>query len=548
MYLHLHTVSSVSSKKLVNAENNLIVKVSPMGPNTKTLDNAFSRLIRHSSVQNFLKGKKYRLLFYELVDPEQNTDTKSSKAIDAPSLYRATFYDYTDNRTIVANWDLNKHRLSSITESSSQPLPSNEEFDEAVKILTKDSAFGSTIDKEKLQVYRPMPPLLKQELPDGRVERTIAIGLLPKDKDLSHEILGVNMIRESVIRFEGRAPPMSMASDNTCGLPSANQPITNKGTPGQVRVTVTQAGTVLWNFIAVRPAASSGTNGSGIELRFVNYRGKRVLYRAHAPILNVKYDNPPCGPYRDWEFKEGMIQANGTDAAPGFRLCPTPASTIFDSGIDVGNYLGVAIYVQGQEVVLVSEMEAGWYRYLTQWRLHADGTIRPRFGFSATSNSCVCNTHHHHVYWRFDFDIRMPTNNVVREYNNPPLFPPSNWHTKRYEIKRLRDPTRDRKWQIKNASTGESYTLKPGSNDGVADSFAKGDVWVLRYHGSEIDDGVLALGPPYEAGIDNFINGEAVEKQDVVVWYAAHFTHIFSQDGSGPSGHIVGPDLSPSDW
>jgi len=38
------------------------------------------------------------------------------------------------------------------------------------------------------------------------------------------------------------------------------------------------------------------------------------------------------------------------------------------------------VYVQGQEVVLVSEMEAGWYRYVSQWRLHTDGTIRPRFG------------------------------------------------------------------------------------------------------------------------------------------------------------------------
>src|SRR5262249_51752516 len=50
--------------------------------------------------------------------------------------------------------------------------------------------------------------------------------------------------------------------------------------PGQVWITVKQ-GTTLWKFLAVRPGASSGTNGSGVELRFVDYRGKRVLYNGH---------------------------------------------------------------------------------------------------------------------------------------------------------------------------------------------------------------------------------------------------------------------------
>ncbi len=59
------------------------------------------------------------------------------------------------------------------------------------------------------------------------------------------------------------------------------QATANKGDAGQVWITVTQGGTVLWKFLAVRPAASSGTRGSGVELRFVDYRGKRVLYRAH---------------------------------------------------------------------------------------------------------------------------------------------------------------------------------------------------------------------------------------------------------------------------
>ena len=360
------------------------------------------------------------------------------------------------------------------------------------------------------------------------------------------------MIRREVVRFERGAPRGASREGGICGIPYTQQP-TARHTPGQVWITVTQGGQVLWRFLAVRPAASSGTNGSGIELRYVDYRGKRVLYRAHVPILNVKYDTA-CGPFRDWQNQEGMIQANGTDVAPGFRLCNSPAKTFINTGSDAGNYLGVAIYVQGQEVVLVSEMEAGWYRYISEWRLHTDGTIRPRFGFSAVRNSCVCHRHHHHVYWRLDFDIRTAGNNIVREFNDPPIIGRSHWHSKYYEIKRSRDPARKRKWRVENALTGEAYDIIPGPYDGVANIFPDwpfpvGDVWIMRYRGSEIDDGVIATGPPYEASVlDMWVNGEVISNRDVVIWYAGHATHDFPSEPPCTFGHIVGPELKPVNW
>ena len=101
------------------------------------------------------------------------------------------------------------------------------------------------------------------------------------------------------------------------------------------------------------------------------------------------------------------IEANGDDLAAGFRFRPAAAKTVLDSGNDQGNFLEVAVYVDvgQQEVVLVSEMEAGWYRYIIEWRLHVNGTIKPRFGFGAVNNSCVYNPHHHQVYWRLNFDV-----------------------------------------------------------------------------------------------------------------------------------------------
>jgi hypothetical protein len=270
----------------------------------------------------------------------------------------------------------------------------------------------------------------------------------------------------------------------------------------------------------------------------------------------VKYDADACGPYRDWQYEENMIEADGDDVAPGFRLCSNPARTILDTGNDLGNYLGVAVYVDegALEVVLVSEMSAGWYRYISEWRLNANGTIKPRFGFGAVSDSCVCNPHHHHVYWRLNFDVGGSKKNTVQEYNDPPISGQSNWHTIKYETKRMRNPSSNRKWRIQNEQTGRGYMINPGPNDGMADSFGKGDIWFLRNRTNQFDDGVKATGPPYEAQIENFVNHERIKNRDIVVWYGAHFTHIVKEeDGdnggsdTATTGHIVGPDLIPFD-
>lgn len=540
-------------KKARAKSEELTLKIEPFGPGPEQVQALAELVTRHGAVRRFLAKSHHRLLRIDLLDSSE--EPKSARPAP-PSRFRAIFLDYTNNRTIFATGNLRRPATLEVTESGLQPRPSPEEFEEAIAIIRKHPELGKALRAERLRPYRPMPPLVGEELPDGRVQRTVAVGLLPREGERGHEIVGVNMIERSVIRFEpnerGSAPATAAAHNPICGLPDAYQS-TASGTAGSAWVTVKQGGTTVWRFLILRPAASSGTNGSGVELRYVDYRGKRLLYRAHVPILNVKYDGNACGPYRDWQDQEGKILADGRDVGAGFRFCPTPAKTILDTGSDAGNYLGVAIYVQGQEVVLVSEMEAGWYRYISLWRLHANGTIHPRFGFSAVQSSCVCTVHHHHAYWRFDFDIRTAGNNVVREFNDPPLVGRSNWHSKNYEICRSRNLSRKRKWRVENKSTGEAYDIIPGPNDGVATTFPdwpfpRGDIWLLRYRGSEIDDGSIATGPPYEAGLDAWVNGEPVNGADVVLWYGAHFTHNIAHEEPGEFGHVVGPTLKLVKW
>jgi hypothetical protein len=517
----------------------LVVTITPFGPRQSLLNTAGQVALKHPSVQRYLKGTRHRLLSIEALTTEPETKT-SDQPLHADR-YLATVYDYTHNRTLLIRGVLSNQEVLEVEESYLQPFPSAEEFEAAVRIIEKQNHFALAMQKNHLLAVPAMPPFVEEELPDGSRERTLTIGLIPTVKQYQHEVVGVNMVHQRVSRFQGRAPQTSRAADTLCGVPAGNTTWVSKGTPGQANVTVTQGNTVLWTFQLYRPAASSGTNGSGAELRLVNYRGKSVLCRAHVPILNVQYDNNACGPYRDWQWSEHVFQADGTDHAPGIRFCTTPPQTIVDSGSDTGNFSGVAIYVQGLEVVVVSEMQAGWYRYISEWRLHADGTILPRFRFGAVSNSCVCKLHHHHVYWRLDFDIRTSPDNIVQEYNNPPIIGSSNFSTFNQEVRRLRDASHKRYWQVKNATTGEGYAIIPGANDGKADSFSVGDLWVLRYHNTEFDDGQQTV----PANLDKFVNGESVYKQDVVLWYAAHFTHDVHHEDAD---HVVGPELRPVNW
>ena len=527
----------------------LDLDVTAFGPTADDEPRLLEALLAHPEIRNRLVDCDFRLLSLRFTD----SDVKSVDPCP-PNRFTASVVDYTNGRMLLAQGDVAGLDIDSpgsieVDDVSADPLPSADEFTAAVDVLRHDRTMRARIDEGSLEPYAPMPPVLDSEMPDGRRDRTVAIGLRENDGERSvHRIVGANLFSRRLIDIGDRFhfPPLK-----PCEPPPGAGSCPSTGSTGQVSVTVSQAGQELWRFVAVRPAASSGTNGSGIELRYVDYRGKRVLYRAHVPILNVEYlSGAPggCGPtYRDWQNGETCFQANGVDVIPGFRLCSSPATTILDSGSDAGNFKGVAIYVQGQDVVLVSELSAGWYRYISEWRLRSDGTILPTFGFTAIDNPCTCSEHVHHAYWRFDFDIRTAWNNKVEEFNDPPLVGGSNWHTKSYETRRPRDASRKRRWKVSNVATGEGYVLVPGVGDGTADAYGVGDAWVLRYRGSEIDDGQGFTTDPAlsRANLDKFRTpAEGVTGTDVVLWYAGHFRH----DQAHAAGHRVGPELHPTNW
>lgn len=506
------------------------ITVTPWGPDQATIDDTKSGLLKNRTLQRYLAGKN-RLISFDFLE----SGVKETKP-EPPVSYRATFFNYTSNQAVSVTGRF-KDPAVDVSLLSEQPVPSPEEIEAAVSIVSQDPVLGPAIRDGSVEPYPSMPPLVDINLPAGKVERTLTVGVMSKDGKVN-EVVGVNMIRESVLRYEGGAPPTSKASpDLNCGVPSAGQSTTGHGVAGQFQVTISRGPDQIWQFLVLRPSASSGNNASGVELRNVTFRGKSVLSRANVPVLNVQYYQNACGPYRDWAYQEGMFVANGTDVAPGVRMCTDEPQTVLEDGTDTGNFKGVAIYDR-EEVTLVSELEAGWYRYISKWTFNDEGIISPRFGFGMTTNSCVCHGHIHHVYWRFDFDIVTAANNSVAEFYQKSL--------KTVETESMRSRLADDQyWVVSKSVTGESVLIKPGALDGNFDKYGHGDLWLLRSHfPSEIDDSGQGSGS--DAHLDPMLNNESILNQDVVVWYAGHKVHDHFDGpthvhGDGPG--LIGPDL-----
>jgi len=246
----------------------LTIDIRPFGTDPAALQQLGANLLQHRTLRSALRQTRHELLSVEPLESEKKV--ARPRAADR---FRATICDYTNNRTLLADGSLRDPDLLQINESGVQPVPSPEEFASAVAVLERDPKLGPALRRGRLRPYEPMPPLIVDDEAGGGLERVLAVGLLPSNGTRGHEIVGVNMTRRSVLRFENRAPATAQAHNPMCGQPYAGQGTAAKGTAGMVWVTVSQGGTVLWRFLAVRPAAASGTNGSGGELRFVDYKG-----------------------------------------------------------------------------------------------------------------------------------------------------------------------------------------------------------------------------------------------------------------------------------
>src|SRR5918995_5277884 len=210
--------------------NDVQINIERSGPGPEVIDEVSQALSEHASVQEQLSETRSRLLSVELLNP---VGAEKADGLE-PDRYRATTYDYTNNRVILTSGSLNDIQGSmEVLESGDQPLPTGEEFEEAVEILHEDPDLGPAIREQRVEPQPAMPPLLTEPTrPDGRVERTLAVLLLSQSDEALNEVVGVNMIGRTVLRFPEGAPSAALASHHACGLPNAGQPPTPWGLPG----------------------------------------------------------------------------------------------------------------------------------------------------------------------------------------------------------------------------------------------------------------------------------------------------------------------------
>ena len=239
--------------------------------------------------------------------------------------------------------------------------------------------------------------------------------------------------------------------------------------------------------------------------------------------------------YRDWGNELAPFDANNV-IRPGYAEPTAPIRTVCQSpGVDVGSFGGVAVQKLADRLILTTQIQAAWYRYIPTWTFFYDGTFQPGWSFTAVANTCTSMAHYHNAYWRLDLDVDGAGNDVIDESNS------GLWNSLTTETQRLASPASSRTWRVRDKVTGAGYELVPGADADVANADAVADVWALSFKPGELDDGGGTNEPDgSRAHMDQYVNGENIDGGNVVLWYRAGFRHEGQVDCE-----VAGPVLRP---
>jgi hypothetical protein len=291
-------------------------------------------------------------------------------------------------------------------------------------------------------------------------------------------------------------------------------------------------------------------DAEGIVISRASYRGHSVLYKASLPSLRVRY-NGACGPYKIPLNYDHVLPS---EKCPGSRVCIY--SFVWENLGGSWRGLSLEALYGGYRILLGPGPGQLHHLYKVEqrWTFWDDGQVNP--GFNAMRFNHCHDLDRFHVYWRLDFDIDTPGNNLALEYNSytGDLGWGNGWQPLTSEISRLQGPHTGpvwRSWMVLNKASGRGYIIWPGDYDGTgaSDPFSNRDIWVVRYRASEDRHG--NQGDAHTDGLEEYLGGpsgietgpyrtrESIDGQDVVVWYCRH-------DDTVPSyGWWGGPSLLP---
>jgi primary-amine oxidase len=333
----------------------------------------------------------------------------------------------------------------------------------------------------------------------------------------------------------------------------------------------------------------------GVVLTDVTFQGRKVLKYLGLEEIFVPYDP---GQPRPEDSLDGM-GINLIELLPGKDCIPGTVCRMLNSegqtegrrviGIHEEStgllYVGDQGRAYGKMLVFWWASRLGDYDYVIRWRFRDDGMIMPDVGLTGrlnhtrtgapTADGTVVGrnpdgqpvfapSHVHNFYYRLDFDVDGPENDVLEEFEHRQASPGRSFHATDGWTPVTREGARSlngltfRKWRVadrvlKNAlGHARSWEILPGGN-GVfrgaeSEAITQGDLWVTRFKPREFP--LSSVDPrPYKQAMPTYLNGESVEGTDLVVWYSMHVHHIpRTEDWPAMPIEWVGFQMGPRDF
>ena len=239
------------------------------------------------------------------------------------------------------------------------------------------------------------------------------------------------------------------------------------------------------------------TESAGVAVYLANYKGRRVLWEGSLPYVVIDH----VAPELDLEAPENdeQTKSHGPFWAPlGARNLAEPVRTNeFRGGFE-----------------LAADFVVGPYRYTQLWRFHEDGRMGP---WLTIYGNGLHDGHTYHPHWRFDFDIDGSQHDTVqrREDGGWTDILSEGWF-----------PASDRndsaEWRQIDESSKASVSIRPHHREDA-------ELYALRYHDGEWPPFIPHGGPGGQTFPAAFVGEEAIEDEDVTLWYVAHvhYDHAF---------------------
>lgn len=285
--------------------------------------------------------------------------------------------------------------------------------------------------------------------------------------------------------------------------------------------------------------------GSGLEVWWADFGGKRVLWRGTQPLAIVPYHHPVTFPTAgDSTFKDGLNpQSEGAAFTPLTVGAPNVALPHGDPWEAKADTEVVDVQVEGATpftpavLCISAKFQCGWYQYLHRWEFTSDGVIEPNIAMGGGLNPYAPDASHvHHMYFRIDLDIDGFSSDVFEVFSHDSFQHPTgdHWTTQTVQGKHVVDIGRSRKFRIRDLVSESSPNVPRGyeieiPQSSPPDTHGTADCWATLYRGDGSQQGEEVGADPNctDAALDDYATGALDTKKgsDIVLWVVVRHHH-----------------------